>query len=105
MAFPPVLKDLKFEGVASTHQADCKYGEFAGSQCLSNCVVYLASSYFNNETPLTTTEDLDLVLELGTRLDFILRKSGTLPSGIQTICSVTPCTELHTGAWLGMFHL
>lgn len=82
MEFPTVPQDLKVEGTASTHQADCKYGEFAGSQCLSNCVVYLASSYFNNETPLTTTEDLDLVLELGTRLDFILRKSGTLPSGL-----------------------
>ncbi|QDQ69275.1 large tegument protein [Colobine gammaherpesvirus 1] len=69
---------LRMEGMASTHQADCRFGTHAGSQCLSNCVVYLTSCYYNREVPLLDTPSLDDVLERGSKLDFILRQSGLL---------------------------
>ncbi|AJE29720.1 ORF64 [macacine gammaherpesvirus 12] len=78
MDLPPIFSKFKVEGVATTHQADCRFGQYAGSQCLSNCVIYLAQSYFNKESPVTDTNDLDDVLRRGSTLDFILRRSGTL---------------------------
>ncbi|QFQ66841.1 ORF 64 [Macacine gammaherpesvirus 5] len=78
MELPPIFSKFKIEGVATTHQADCRFGQYAGSQCLSNCVIYLAQSYFNREAPVTDTNDLDDVLRQGATLDFILRRSGTL---------------------------
>lgn len=66
------------EGLASTNQGDPRFGEFAGSQCLSNCVSWLAFSFHNGERPVTITSDLDEVLRKGAKLDFILRKTGEL---------------------------
>ncbi|AGY30750.1 ORF64 [Retroperitoneal fibromatosis-associated herpesvirus] len=95
MAQPP---PLRMEGVASTHQADPRFGIHAGSQCLSNCVMYLASCYYNRETPLLDTPSLDDILEKGSRLDFILRQSGLL--GFQQYAQLHHIPSyLRTDAW------
>ncbi|AIB03219.1 large tegument protein [Bovine gammaherpesvirus 6] len=105
----PVLPTgLHLEGTATTNQGDCKFGPFAGSQCLSICVCYLASSYYNNETPVTSKTQLDEVLENGSHVDRILRNEGYIPkdrfaqlSDIpvalfthQWACSIQTSTEL-----------
>lgn len=81
MSLPVLIKNLKLEGTASSHQADCRFGPHAGSQCLSNCVVYLASSFFNNDTPITSTHGLDKVLADGALVDAVIRDTGILATG------------------------
>ncbi|CAA45687.1 unnamed protein product [Saimiriine gammaherpesvirus 2] len=78
MDIHPLFKKLNLEGIASTHQADEKYGQYAGSQCLSNCVMFLVSSYYNDETPVTSLHGLNEILKYGAKIDFILRRSGQL---------------------------
>ncbi|AAC95588.1 large tegument protein [Ateline gammaherpesvirus 3] len=78
MEIHPIFQKLHLEGIASTHQADKKYGQYAGSQCLSNCVMFLVSSYYNDETPITSLHGLNDILKYGAKIDFILRRSGQL---------------------------
>ncbi|ARW78126.1 large tegument protein [Common bottlenose dolphin gammaherpesvirus 1 strain Sarasota] len=78
MEFFQMYKSLRVEGLASAHQGDPRFGEYAGMQCLSVCVAYLASSYYNNMSPVVDRHALDEVLRLGTKLDFMLRKSQYL---------------------------
>nr|QRE02544.1 Large tegument protein [Otarine gammaherpesvirus 4] len=73
-----LYRRFRVDGVASSHQGDRRHGEYAGSQCLSVCVMYLATSYYNDSKPVTRKEDLDEVLRLGTQLDSMLRKSGRI---------------------------
>nr|WIV69212.1 tegument protein [Bovine gammaherpesvirus 4] len=98
MELPPIFQKFKLEGIATTHQANVKYGKYAGSQCLSNCVIYLASSYFNSEIPVTSTHDLDRVLELGSRLDFLIRRSGFLGENQYAQLHHIPAF-IHTSKW------
>nr|BEG23059.1 large tegument protein [Macronycteris gammaherpesvirus 1] len=64
------------EGLASNHQGECKYGKYAGMQCLSNCVTFLLYSYYNKSVPITETANLDHILNVGAKVDFILRENG-----------------------------
>ncbi|AIA62101.1 orf64 [Alcelaphine gammaherpesvirus 2] len=74
----PADAGLHLLATASSHQGDCKYGPFAGSQCLSVCVYYLASSYVK-EAPVDSREGLDDVLLHGSQLDRLLRTANFIP--------------------------
>ncbi|ABB22283.1 large tegument protein-like protein [Ovine gammaherpesvirus 2] len=109
MASQPALsRSLVLRGTASTHQGHCKFGPYAGSQCLSVCVYYLTSSYIS-DSPLTSRNALDDVLLNGSLLDRILRTENFIPhnefaqlSNIpkvlithQWACAVETSPELH----------
>lgn len=68
---------LRILGTASCNQAHCKFGRFAGIQCVSNCVLYLVKSFLAGR-PLTSRPELDEVLDEGARLDALMRQSGIL---------------------------
>ncbi|ACY41134.1 large tegument protein [Wood mouse herpesvirus] len=103
MALPAALAGFHIEGTASTNQADCKFGENAGAQCLSNCIIYLMSSYFNHETPITETHDLNKVLKFGAELDNNLRKLGLLSPGQYAQLDHIPC-YVQTKKWSGFIY-
>ncbi|UNZ86693.1 tegument protein [Murine herpesvirus strain 4556] len=103
MALPASLAGFRIEGTASTNQADCKFGENAGAQCLSNCIIYLMSSYFNNEAPITETHDLNKVLKFGAELDSNLRKLGLLSPGQYAQLDHVPC-YVQTRKWSGFIY-
>ncbi|ATA58295.1 Large tegument protein [Eptesicus fuscus gammaherpesvirus] len=69
---------LCLEGRASTHQSDARYGRYAGSQCVSNCAMYLISSFFNRGKPIVSRDQLDDVLRRGAKCDYLLRHGGHL---------------------------
>lgn len=75
------MTDVKIIGKASCNQANCKFGKYAGIQCLSNCVIYSLYSFHNN-APINSTLDLDEVLEIGAKLDNQLREKNVI-SGTQ----------------------
>lgn len=93
-----VESSMRLEGLATTNQGDCRFGPYAGSQCLSICVVYLASSYYNNSIPITDTSDLDEIISLGTRLDATLRNKNLLPKNKFAQLSHIP-SVLKTHRW------
>nr|UTK45372.1 large tegument protein [Equid gammaherpesvirus 5] len=67
------------EGLASYHQGVvCKFGRYAGMQCLSNCTAYLMYSYYNRGAPLKDTMELDYILYIGSKIDFVLRQGGSI---------------------------
>ncbi|AAK95420.1 BPLF1 [Macacine gammaherpesvirus 4] len=68
---------LRILGTASCNQSHCKFGRFAGIQCVSNCVLYLVKSFLAGR-PLTSRPELDDVLDEGARLDALMRQSGIL---------------------------
>ncbi|AYA49803.1 hypothetical protein [macacine gammaherpesvirus 13] len=68
---------LRILGTASCNQSHCKFGRFAGIQCVSNCVLYLVKSFLAGR-PLTSRPELDEVLDEGARLDALMRQSGIL---------------------------
>lgn len=74
----PRHTNLILEGTATTHQANCKYGNFAGAQCVSVCSAYLLYSYYNNQTPISLTQQLDEILLLGSNIDAFQRTNGYL---------------------------
>ncbi len=49
---------LRILGTASCNQAHCKFGRFAGIQCVSNCVLYLVKSFLAGR-PLTSRPELE----------------------------------------------
>ncbi|UTM05467.1 large tegument protein [Equid gammaherpesvirus 2] len=67
------------EGLASNHQGvACKFGRYAGMQCLSNCTAYLLYTYYNGGVPLKDRTELDHVLNVGSKIDFVLRQGGSI---------------------------
>ncbi|ADW24405.1 tegument protein [Cricetid gammaherpesvirus 2] len=103
MALPAKIKNLHIEGTASTNQGHPKFGCNAGAQCLSNSVVYLMSSFFNQETPVTDTDSLDTVLRYGARLDTEIRNTGLLAPGQYAQFDVIP-SYIQTKKWAGFLY-
>ncbi|AKE44225.1 a48 [Rat cytomegalovirus ALL-03] len=82
---------------ASRDQSDPIYGPRAGNQCMSNCFMFLHTSFLTNVESILNTDSLNQILENGAKLDAEtenrIRKSGTtqhihrLESEISTVIS------------------
>lgn len=95
---PQSVAGLSLAGQAGANQNATEFGPFAGSQCLSNCVAYLVSSYHADESPILEKEELNKVLHLGARLDAFLRTGGFLPP--DQFAQLADCpSALRTDSW------
>nr|WRQ19886.1 MAG: protein m48 [Herpesviridae sp.] len=54
---------------ATYDQTDPRFGQRAGSQCMSNCFVYLHTAFVSSIATTLNTETLDIILNYGAKLD------------------------------------
>nr|WEG69743.1 large tegument protein [Mastomys natalensis cytomegalovirus 3]WEG70023.1 large tegument protein [Mastomys natalensis cytomegalovirus 3]WEG70163.1 large tegument protein [Mastomys natalensis cytomegalovirus 3]WEG70723.1 large tegument protein [Mastomys natalensis cytomegalovirus 3] len=59
---------------ASRDQSDPVYGPRAGNQCMSNCFMFLHTSYLVNVESILDTDSLDIILDNGAKLDAKVEK-------------------------------